>query len=225
MSGSPWLGVLVAAGVGLLLGALHAGICQLPRVNDIAIGIGLMLFGTGLAFFLGKPFIQPKAPNLGAIDLGWWSSIPQVRQALQVNYLFFVGIVLAFALAWALKNTRWGLIVRLAGESADAARAIGVLGRPRAPDRDLDRRRLRRHRRRVPVALLPRQLERGPVERPGPDGRGAGDLRALGSGALPVGLAAVRRGRRASARRCSRSASPRATTCSVPRPMCSPWRS
>ena len=126
VSGSPWLGVLVAAGVGLLLGALHAGICQLPRVNDIATGIGLMLFGTGLAFFLGKPYIQPKAPNLDAIDLGWWSSIPQVRQALQVNYLFIVGIILAFALAWALKNTRWGLIVRLAGESVDAALAMGA---------------------------------------------------------------------------------------------------
>ncbi len=126
LSDSPWLGVLVAALVGLLLGALHAGICQLPRVNDIATGIGLMLFGTGLAFFLGKPYIQPKAPNLGAIEFGWWSSVPQVRQALQVNHLFIVGVVLAFALAWALKNTRWGLIVRLAGESVDAALAIGA---------------------------------------------------------------------------------------------------
>ena len=129
---SPWLGVLVAAAVGLLLGALHAAICQLPRVNDIATGIGLMLFGTGLAFFLGKPFIQPKAPNLGAIELGWWSDIPQVRQALQVNHLFIIGILLAIGLAWALKNTRWGLIVRLAGESVDAALAIGVpVGRVR----------------------------------------------------------------------------------------------
>jgi general nucleoside transport system permease protein len=126
ISGSPWLGVLVAAIVGLLLGGLHAAICQLPRVNDIATGIGLMLFATGLAFFLGKPFIQPKAPNLGAIELGWWSSIPQIRQTLQINYLFVVGILLAFALAWALKNTRWGLIVRLAGESVDAARAMGA---------------------------------------------------------------------------------------------------
>ena len=129
---SPWLGVLVAAAVGLLLGALHAAICQLPRVNDIATGIGLMLFGTGLAFFLGKPFIQPKAPNLGAIELGWWSDIPQVRQALQVNHLFIIGILLAIGLAWALKNTRWGLIVRLAGESVDAALAIGIpVGRVR----------------------------------------------------------------------------------------------
>lgn len=131
-TGSPWLGVAVAAGVGLLLGALHAALCQLKRVNDIAMGIGLMLFATGLAFFLGKPFIQPKAPNLGAIELGWWSSIPQVRQALQVNYLFVIGIVLAFAMAWTLKNTRWGLIVRLAGESVDAALANGTpVGRVR----------------------------------------------------------------------------------------------
>src|SRR5260370_26749691 len=124
VSGAPWLVVLVGALVGLLLGALHAGICQLPKVNDIATGIGLMLFGTGLAFFLGKPYIQPKAPNLGAIDLGWWSSIPQVHQALQVDYLFIVGILLSFALASALKNTRWGLIVLPAGQSVHAALAI-----------------------------------------------------------------------------------------------------
>ena len=60
LTGSPWLGVLAAGVVGMALGALHAGVCSLPRVNDIAVGIALMLFGTGLAFFLGKP--------LGAAD-------------------------------------------------------------------------------------------------------------------------------------------------------------
>ena len=131
-TGDPWVGVFAAGGAGFALGLMHGFVCSLPRVNDIAVGIGLMLLGTGLAFFLGKPFIQPKAPNLGAIELGWWSDIPQVRQALQVNHLFVVGIALAIALAWALKNTRWGLIVRLAGESVDAALAIGVpVGRVR----------------------------------------------------------------------------------------------
>src|SRR5712672_3708876 len=75
LTGSPWLGVLAAGMSGALLGAVHATICGLPKVNDIAVGIALMLFGTGLAFFLGKPFIQPKAPNLPAIDFGFWSSI------------------------------------------------------------------------------------------------------------------------------------------------------
>ena len=40
LTGSPWLGVLAAGITGSLLGALHAGICSLPRVNDIAVEIG-----------------------------------------------------------------------------------------------------------------------------------------------------------------------------------------
>src|SRR5215475_14324307 len=76
LTGSPWLGVLAAGITGALLGALHAGICSLPRVNDVAVGIALMLFGTGLAFYLGKPLIEPTAPRLPAIDFGWWSGVP-----------------------------------------------------------------------------------------------------------------------------------------------------
>src|SRR5271170_5363333 len=49
LSGSAWLGVLVAGIIGGALGGLHAWLCSLPRVNDIAIGIALILFGTGLA--------------------------------------------------------------------------------------------------------------------------------------------------------------------------------
>jgi ABC-type uncharacterized transport system permease subunit len=125
LTGSPWLGVLAAAISGALLGSLHAFACSRPRVNDIAVGIALMLFGVGLAFFLGKPFVQPKAPNLPSLSLGWWSDQPQVRAALEVNTLFLLGLVLAPAMYWGFRNTRWGLIVRTVGDSADAARAIG----------------------------------------------------------------------------------------------------
>jgi simple sugar transport system permease protein len=125
LTGNPWLGVLVAGLSGLVLGLLHGLVCSLTRVNDIAVGIGLMLFGTGIAFFLGKPYVQPKAPNLPSFALGGWSDSPQIQAALQVNVLFVAGLVLAFALHWAFKNTRWGLIVRMVGDSADAARAMG----------------------------------------------------------------------------------------------------
>jgi simple sugar transport system permease protein len=84
-----------------------------------------MLFGTGLAFFLGKPYVQPAAPMLPAIPLGGWSASPPVRAALQVNPLFLIGIGLAVTLAWAFRNTRWGLVVRMVGDSSDAARAMG----------------------------------------------------------------------------------------------------
>ena len=125
LSGSPWLGVLAAAIAGSLLGLLHALVCNLPRVNDIAVGIGLMLFGTGLAFFLGKPYVQPKAPGLPSIPFGNWSDSTQIQSALQVNPLLLIGITLAIVLAWALRNTRWGLVLRMVGDSSDAARAMG----------------------------------------------------------------------------------------------------
>jgi len=125
LSGSPWLGVLAAASIGGVFGLLHGFLCARPRVNDIAVGIALMLLGIGLAFFLGKPLIQPSAPRLPAISLGFWSSVPQVRSALEVNVLFLCGLVLAPSLRWALANTRWGLVVRTVGESGEAARAMG----------------------------------------------------------------------------------------------------
>src|SRR5215469_477360 len=45
---APWLGVLAAGVVGGLLGALHAVICNRPRVNAVAVGIAMMIFGLGL---------------------------------------------------------------------------------------------------------------------------------------------------------------------------------
>lgn len=125
LSGSPWIGVLVAAAAGALLAALHGVLCSLPRVNDVATGIALMLLGTGLAFYLGKPLIQPQAPQIPSIPLGNWSDIASVRAALQVNALLPVGVALAALLWWGFARTRVGLLVRLAGDSANAARALG----------------------------------------------------------------------------------------------------
>ncbi|BCH66783.1 ABC transporter permease [Agrobacterium vitis] len=126
MTGSPWAGVAAAMVAGSLFGLLHGFICKFPKVNDIAIGIAMMQFGLGLAFFFGKPFIQPVAPKLPVISLGFWSHLPQIQAALTINILFIIGLVLALFLWWALKNTRIGLILRVVGDSSDAARAMGI---------------------------------------------------------------------------------------------------
>jgi simple sugar transport system permease protein len=125
LTGSPWLGVLAAGVSGALLALIHGLVCSLPRVNDIAMGIALMLLGAGLAFYLGKPLIQPQAPQIPSIELGGWSSSSAVQAALKINALFPVGVVLALLMGWAFMNTRWGLLVRMVGDSADAARALG----------------------------------------------------------------------------------------------------
>jgi len=122
---APWIGVICGGLAAAVLGLLHAWLCSQPRVNDVAVGIGIMIFGLGMAFFLGKPFIHPAAPQLPAIPFGFWSHTSAVRENLKINWLFFLGVALAPLMYWALKNTRWGLIVRTVGESTDAARAMG----------------------------------------------------------------------------------------------------
>lgn len=126
LSGSAWIGVMAGAASGALLALLHGLASSLRRVNDIAMGIAIMMLGIGLAFYLGKPLIQPQAPMLGSWSLGFWSDSPQVRSALEINALFPIGVALAFLMSWAFANTRWGLLVRMVGDSSDAARALGT---------------------------------------------------------------------------------------------------
>jgi len=125
-SGSPWIGVLVAGLAGTVLGFIHAWLAQKPKVNDIAVGIGMISFGSGLAFFFGKAFIQPLAPQLPSFDLGGWSANPALKAALKICPLFFLGVGMAFAMDWFFKSTRWGMFVRAVGDKPDAARAMGI---------------------------------------------------------------------------------------------------
>ena len=103
----------------------------------------------GLAFYFGKPFIQPSAPMLPSIPLGFWSDIPQIRSAFNINALFLVGVVLAFAMWWAFANTALG-----PGRAHDRRfrrrrAGHGLLGRHHPPARHRLRRLPGRRRRRL----------------------------------------------------------------------------
>lgn len=123
---SPWLGVFAAGMAGVVLGLIHAWLSQRPKVSDVAVGIAMIIFGSGIAFFFGKAFIQPKAEQLPLFDLGSWSSYPQVQEALRVSPLLLIGIAIAPLMQWFFSSTRWGLYVRAVGDSPSAARAMGI---------------------------------------------------------------------------------------------------
>ena len=125
ITGSAWLGILAAGCIGSVFGLFHGWICGKKGVNDIAMGIALIMLGTGLAFFFGKSLIKPTAPRLDDFSLAWWSSVPQITQAFKINWLFIVGIILAVLMHYGFKYSRWGMIVRVAGENEEAGLALG----------------------------------------------------------------------------------------------------
>jgi ABC-type uncharacterized transport system permease subunit len=95
-TGSPWLGLLAAALV------------------------------SGLAFFFGKQFVAPMAPQLPVLDLGRGIANAAVRAALRISPLFLLGIGVAFVLHYAFERTRWGLHLRAVGDAPEAARSMGI---------------------------------------------------------------------------------------------------
>ena len=123
---APWLGVVAAGFSGMLLGVLHGWLSQQRRVNDVATGIAMIILGSGLAFFFGKPFIQPQAPQLFTFNLGGWSDLPQIQSALKISPLFLIGLAIAPFLHWLFRSTRWGLYIRAVGDSPQAALAMGI---------------------------------------------------------------------------------------------------
>jgi simple sugar transport system permease protein len=129
---SPWTGVAAAALAGGFLGVIHAVLVSRPKVNDIAAGIAMLIFGSGLAFYFGKPYIQPTAPQLTGLPLGAWSGLPQIKAALRISPLFVLGLAVAFFMQWFFYATRWGMQIRAVGDSPLAARAMGIpVGRTR----------------------------------------------------------------------------------------------
>jgi len=125
-TGSALVGVLVAILVGLLAGLIHAALVLQPRVNDVAVGIAMIIFSSGMAFFFGKPYIQPKAAQISPLNFGAWSHNPQIKSALSLSPLLFVGIVLAIAMHWFFSSTSWGMLIRAVGENPVGSRAMGI---------------------------------------------------------------------------------------------------
>ena len=164
---------------------LHAWFTQQPAVNDVAAGIAMIIFGSGLAFFFGKRFVAPMAPQLPAARSGQLEPRARHPHPLCVSARSSLSASRGFRLNWFFTPP--------AGDCMSAPPV--TIRRPRAPwhlrqrrplHRHHDRRRAGRHRRRAPHPVFSRHLVGRHLRRPGTHGRGAGDLREMESAALPL---------------------------------------
>jgi len=127
-SGSIWLGLVVGSLLGAVLAAIHAVLAVTLRANQIVSGLALVIFGTGLANFLGKPYegknIETKILPL---SFGPLTDIPVIGPVVfgQDPVTYFT-IALAVASSWYLFRTRPGLELRATGDDPATVDAQGL---------------------------------------------------------------------------------------------------
>jgi simple sugar transport system permease protein len=125
-TGNAYIGVLVAAVAGMLISQIFALLTLSLLANQIATGLALTIFGHGFAALLGAGYVGVSAPTLHALPIPLLSDIPFLGTILfDQNILIYFSIVMIFAIAWFLRKTHAGLILRAVGDSHDAAHAMG----------------------------------------------------------------------------------------------------
>lgn len=126
-TGSAALGVAAAAAAGALFNLLFGYLVITRRANQLASGLAMMFFGSGLSALIGRAWIGAQIQGLPRIAVPWLADLPWVRGTTLFRYdaLVYLVVPLAAALAAVLFRTRRGLGLRAVGENPTAAFAAG----------------------------------------------------------------------------------------------------
>jgi ABC-type uncharacterized transport system permease subunit len=123
---SPGIGFICAALAAALLSLSFAVLTQIFLSNQVATGLGLTLVGLGLSALIGKPYEGMKSPSLDKLDFPLLSDLPVLGPLLfSHDAMVYVSVIIVILVAYTLKRTRVGLILRAVGENHHAAHALG----------------------------------------------------------------------------------------------------
>ncbi len=126
LTGSPALGILAGAAAGLAMAGLFGVLTLTLASNQVATGLALTIFGIGLSALIGAGFVGHPVPALPKLDIPGLSSLPVAGKLLfRHDALVYLSIAMTAGVAWFLKRTRGGLILRAVGEADGSAHSIG----------------------------------------------------------------------------------------------------
>lgn len=124
-----WLGLLLACVAGALLGLLFGLVVVTFRAPQGIAGIGLQMFGVGVAGTLFRHFVggTQSIPGMSTTPIPLLSKIPVIGRIFFSHSIIVYLAFLFVPLAWyILFKTPWGLRVRAVGTHPRAADSMGI---------------------------------------------------------------------------------------------------
>jgi general nucleoside transport system permease protein len=125
-TGSSTLGIVAALLAGSAAALIFAVLTLQFLANQVATGLALTIFGTGLSALVGSGYVGRAVEPLPRLHLPVLSDLPVIGPLLfGQDALIYASFILLAASSFFLYRTHAGLVLRSIGESHDAAHAIG----------------------------------------------------------------------------------------------------
>ena len=125
-SGSALLGIFCAMLAGMAMALIFGLLTLSLMANQVATGLALTIFGVGISSLVGAGYVGVPVVPLAKLDIPVISSLPVIGPLLfSHDILIYAAIALTACVAWFLKRTRAGMILRAVGDSDESAHSIG----------------------------------------------------------------------------------------------------
>jgi simple sugar transport system permease protein len=125
-TGSPTLGILAAILAGAAMSLIFAVLTLSLLANQVATGLALTIFGTGLSALMGSGYVGIGMQPLPRLNVPGLTDLPVVGPILfGQDALVYGSFLLMGATSFFLYRMHAGLVLRSVGDSHDAAHAIG----------------------------------------------------------------------------------------------------
>ena len=125
-TGSLFLAVIFGALSGLLTSIVFGFFALVLATNQVATGLALTIFGTGLSGLIGAEYVGKAIQRLEALNIPILSNIPYLGPILfSHNILVYFSFIIVFIVGWFLLKTKSGLVLRAVGNNHDSAHALG----------------------------------------------------------------------------------------------------
>jgi ABC-type uncharacterized transport system permease subunit len=128
-TGSPWLGLLVGVGIGVIMGLVSALMAVTLKAEQGISGIGVFLFGLGFSDLLFQKWVGTPRPitKFPKLDIPGLSDIPWLGEMFfQHSVVIYVAFAAIPVSMWVINKTTFGMNIRAVGENPEAADSLGV---------------------------------------------------------------------------------------------------
>jgi len=126
-TGNAWIGVGAGALAGAALAGLFAIVVVNRRADQFAAGLAILFLALGLTSLYGAPYVSSEVNGFSHVEIPLLGSLPLLGRVLfDQDPLVYLSYVAVPAIWWLVFRSRWGLLIRTAGERPEALLAHGI---------------------------------------------------------------------------------------------------